>query len=401
MAEYNQLTKRLLGEGYTVDHFPHYVQIDTSRLSGDDPLNNLSGGFVYKWWYSDQIVYRTGCGKFVMGKNVIDEMGYKGIIWQHANDNPVIRCPYDIPDCPDNDSRLHGMHGGGLCIQCYCVCHRAEESYDYDNSIEKADKEREEEMKQKYQEFSDAHNGRICRNHMYYNERTREWSLHYEPRRCANVCYAKDGYCPILGKKLSKKRGNVFYDVKESGAYQRKGDQHSLMDGMPWTNIRKAVRFFDKPCSIDICEAFVRVQSGEIRRRYEYNHSIERMINPTWDFEIINIRAESRPSRDLLQDLADIKAGISISFDPEVKESRKKRKKEARAAAKQKRIEKLEKKIIDIGYENLEEYSVDKTHVDKWLTKERLEELEHLRQQRIEKEKHKPVQMTLEDLAQR
>lgn len=232
MAEYNELTKRLLGEGYTVDHFPHYVQIDTSRLPGDDPLNNLSGGFEYKRWYSDQIVYRTGCGKFVIGKNVIDEWGYMGISWQHENDNPVIRCPFDVPDCPDNDSRLHGMQGGGLCIQCYCVCHRTEESYDYENSIEKADKERKEDIEQKYQEFSDSHNGRICRNHMFYNERTREWSLHYEPSKCANVCYAKDGDCPILGKKLSRKRGNVFYDVKESGTYQRTEDQHSLMDGM-------------------------------------------------------------------------------------------------------------------------------------------------------------------------
>lgn len=398
MAEYNELTKKLLGEGYTVNHFPHYVQIDTSRLPGDDPLNNLSGGFEYKRWYSNQIVYQTGCGKFVMGENVMDEMWYHGVAWQPENDNPVIRCPYDIPECPDNDSRLHGMMGGGICIQCHCVCHSTHEPYDYENSIEKAEKERQEERKRKYEEYADSHNGRICRNHMHYNERTNEWKLHYEPSKCANGCYANDRFCPILGKKLSKKRGNVYYDIKESGIHQRTGDQYSLLDGTPWMQIRKAVRFFERPCSIDICEAFVKVQSETIRYHYEINHSVERMIDPSWEFEILNIRAESKPSRDLLQDLEDIKAGISISFDPEIEKHSKNRKKEERAAAKQKRIEKLEKKIIEVGYENMEEYSLDRRHADKWITPERMEELEDLRQKRIEKKKRRPVQMKLTDI---
>lgn len=70
--EYNELTKRLLAEGYTADHHPDYVQVDTSRLPGNDPLNNLSGGFEYKRFYRDSIVYKTGCGKFIMGSHVID-----------------------------------------------------------------------------------------------------------------------------------------------------------------------------------------------------------------------------------------------------------------------------------------------------------------------------------------
>ncbi len=56
IMEYNELTKRLLAEGYTADHHPDYVQVDTSRLPGNDPLNNLSGGFKYKRFYRDSIV---------------------------------------------------------------------------------------------------------------------------------------------------------------------------------------------------------------------------------------------------------------------------------------------------------------------------------------------------------
>ena len=120
--QYNELTKRLLKEGYTVDKYPSYVQIDTSRLSGDDPLNNLAGGFEYKRYYSDAIVYKTGCGKYIMGENVIENMWYYGINWCHENNNPVFRCPYDKEKCEYNDPQLHGIQGGGLCIQCWCVC---------------------------------------------------------------------------------------------------------------------------------------------------------------------------------------------------------------------------------------------------------------------------------------
>jgi hypothetical protein len=154
--EYNELTKRLLAEGYTVDHYPDYVQVDTSRLPGNNPLNNLSGGFEYKRFYRDGIVYKTGCGKFIMGSHVIDNFGYI-IDWSHENDNPVFRCPYDKPECEYNDPRLHGMQGGGTCIQCWCTCHSTDDPYNYENSIEKADKEREEEKKRKYEEYSGAH----------------------------------------------------------------------------------------------------------------------------------------------------------------------------------------------------------------------------------------------------
>ena len=68
-----------------------------------------------------------------------------------------------------------------------------------------------------------------------------------------------------------------------------------------------------------------------------------------------------------------------------------------REVAKQKRIEKLEKKILEVGYENLEEYSLDKVHADKWLSDERIAELEEMRKQAMRKEKDKPVQMSIFD----
>lgn len=400
MTEYNELTRRLLAEGYTAENYPKdkvHIAHGCYARNGN-PLDNIYGGFEYNRIYSDAFVYKTGCGKYVYGRNVLTNMGTMGVEWCHENDNPVVRCPYDKPECPDNDSRLHGMYGGGLCIQCWCVCHRTEEAYDYGNSIEKANKERHEEKERKYQEYSDAHHGRVCRNHMYYDERSREWHLHYEPSKCAHVCYAQNGYCPILGRQLSKKRGNVYYDLKKSGIRQQKGDQQSLFDGERWTHITKGIRFFDKPCSIDICEAFVKVQSDEIQHNYDINHSLEKYIDKTVEWEIFNIRAESKSSRDLMQDLQDLQEGITITFDDDIKRHEKERKKEKRDIAKQKRVEKLEKKIIEIGYQNMEPHSIDRVHADKWLSADRIHELEEIRQQKIKEEQEKPVQLSLFDM---
>lgn len=399
MEKYNNLTRRLLDEGYTAENYPKdKVHIANGGYSWNgNPLDNIYGGFEYNRVYCDAFTYKTGCGMHVIGKNVLSSMGFMGEEWCHENDNPVIRCPYDKPNCPMNDERLQGIHGGGICIQCFCVCHKTEEHYDYENSFEKEEKKRQEEKNRKYQEYSDAHNGRICSRHMIYNERTREWHMNYEPYSCAKMCYSQNGYCPVLGRELSKKRGNVYYDLKTSGTVKQQEEQCSMFDGEQWTHIEKGMRVFDKPCSMDICEAFVKVQSDEILHNYEVNHSTEYIFDKSFKAEILNIRAESKPSRDLIQDLQDIKDGITIVHASDSEKRMKEQKKERRKLAQQKKIAKLEKVLIDVGYENLEPYSMNRVHADKWLDPERLEELEQLRQQKIKEEQEKPVQLSLFD----
>lgn len=399
MSKYNKITQRLLAEGYTADNFPKdkvHIPGGVYAVNGS-LLDNIYGGFEYNRIYCDAFIYKTGCGMYVKGNNVLSNLGFSGEEWCHENDNPVVRCPYDKSCCSANDSRLHGTHGGGLYIQCWCVCHRTDEPYDYEHSFEKAENERQEEKKRKYQEYSDAHNRRICQRHMYYDERKREWNLHYKPSACASMCYSEDGYCPILGKKLSKKRGNVYYDMKKSGVNKQVEAQCSIFDGNEWSYIEKGIRFFKKPCSIDICEAFVKVQSDEILRDYMVNHSTEFLFNKDLKVEILNIRAESKPSRDLMQDLQDIKSGIIVTHASDIEKCDKERRKEKKQQAMHKKVKKLEKKLIETGYHNLDLYSLDRIHADKWLGEERISELEEIRQQKIKEEHEKPRQMSLEE----
>lgn len=46
------------------------------------------------------------------------------------------------------------------------------------------------------------------------------------------------------------------------------------------------------------------------------NYDLELYVDKSMKMEIVNIRIEQRESRDLLQDLQDIRAGIQITHAP-------------------------------------------------------------------------------------
>ena len=69
-------------------------------------------------------------------------------------------------------------------------------------------------------------------------------------------------------------------------------------------------------------------------------------------------------------------------------------KKEKRKQSKDKRIKRMEKKILEVGYENME--PIDQRRADKIIDVDRLEELGEIRQKKLQEEK--PVQLSLFDL---
>jgi hypothetical protein len=330
-----------------------------------------------------------------------------GVDWTHENNNPVFRCPYDKANCEMNDSRLYGIYGGGLTIQCWCTCHRTDEPYEYDNSIEKANVERKEKIERKYQEFSDKRGGRICRNHMYYNERTREWHLEYNPRKCADIrCIGQcsrifeeqELSCPILGRPLDKEKGNVFYDLKIK--FLRTDLKGTLFDGQVDAYIERGKRVFKNNVSMDICRNYVRLCKDElvqnVRLKYHTELYFSEHYGRYFDVEVMNIRAEKRLSRDLMQDLQDIKDGVKIIYDDETEKTKQRHKKEAREKSQKKKIQKMEKNLIEIGYENLDSYEQKRIH--KYIDSDRLCELIDIREQKLKEEKEKPVQLSIFDM---
>ena len=371
---YNLLTLQLLYEGYTPENHPEYVQVDSSKLPGKNPLNNLGGGFVYRGWYLNEMVFKTPCGYHVKGRGVLDNMSCY-ISWQPENNNPVLVCPFAGKKGFSCD-KLHPFLKKQQSATQFCSCCGTDEPYDYENSIEKLRADKDSRRRRLYEEFSASKDGHVCINHVRFNESEDRWEQHYSPETCANHCFSH--FCPIRGRELCKKKGNVYYDVYRSGVYE---------DGFirqEWSRVEKGIRFFKKPVSMDICEAFLKNGAKEkIEWMYNANHSSERIFDKSLKVEIKNIRAESRPHRDLQQDLLDLKEGRYVSWAPEEEKTKKEQKKQRKKDAAEKRLKKLEKKIIISGFESLGE--ADIIRAEKILTPERILELKQLHKEELKK----------------
>ena len=99
MKEVNELTRRLLAEGYTPEDTP----------PGTHPYVDYYGGWTYTGEAIRSIVWETPCGLLAEGQNFLNGyLSYQGIDWRPENDNPVITCPcFPSEPCPLRDPRLH------------------------------------------------------------------------------------------------------------------------------------------------------------------------------------------------------------------------------------------------------------------------------------------------------
>lgn len=154
--------------------------------------------------------------------------------------------------------------------------------------------------------------------------------------------------------------------------------------------------------SMDICKICARLCQDRIKEKVRNHYFTELFFSEYhgryFSFEIQNVRAERRESRDLMQDLEDIRNGIQIVHDSDMEKRDSENKRERRRQSRESAVRRLEKKLLENGYESLEEYSTDRRHADKWLGPERIAELENLRRLKEKERKEQPVQLSLFDM---
>lgn len=92
MAELNELTKRLLSEGWKQEDSP----------PGTKEYFWFYGGWTYTREALAALTFETPCGLLVNGSRFRNgDMAFQGISWQPENDNPVVCCPrFDLDFCP-------------------------------------------------------------------------------------------------------------------------------------------------------------------------------------------------------------------------------------------------------------------------------------------------------------
>ena len=113
---------------------------------------------------------------------------------------------------------------------------------------------------------------------------------------------------------------------------------------------------------------------------------------------MLDIRAERRESRDLMQDLEDIRSGIRVVHASDMEKLKAKAKKQRREKTHEAAVKRLEKKLLKEGYGSLKEFSLDKRHADRWLGEERIAQLERQRNEMEKERREQPVQISLSDL---
>ncbi len=206
--------------------------------------------------------------------------------------------------------------------------------------------------------------------------------------------------CPVLGHELDKKRGNVFYDVKIS--YLRNDLNGTLFEGQVDTQIIKGKKLFDHPVSMDICKICARLCQDRIKDKMRTHYFTQLFFSEYhgryFSFELQNVRAEQRESRDLMQDLEDIRNGIQIILSSDAEKREAENKRERRKRSHESAVRRLQKRLMENGYDSLEKFSADRRHADRWMGPERIEELEKLRQLKEKEKKEQPVQLSLFDL---
>lgn len=240
MTELNELTKRLLAEGFTKENPPDFVR----------QWNDYYCGWEYSTAYQNKMVFETGCGLLVKGGHFLSgHMSYMGVEWMPENNNPVVRCPYDKVNCEKNHELLRSSISLGYLVQCRC--RQTDKSFEYEKSIDKVHKDIAAEKDRLFEEFKAQKKGRVCQFSCRFDEKTKKWEQHYDP---ATICVTKKcTYCSILGRELSTKKGNVFYDTKVTVADTTPG----LFNQGDITTVTKGMRFLDKNISIDICKIIV------------------------------------------------------------------------------------------------------------------------------------------------
>lgn len=363
MTQYNCLTLQLLQEGWTKNDTPPLCK----------PWNKWYGGWEYDYRQVSDFVFETPCGLLIQQADMDRSgyMSYMGVDWTEENDCSTIICPrYSRTEqCRLNHPLLEEHEAAGCHYEhlTFCAVHRTGRVYDYDHSVQKVIDQAKAEEEMLWDAFRASHGGRVCRHHSRYNRRTKTWSIMYNPRNCAHYA-ASCGHCSILDVDVDTTRANVYYDVKRSWTEPADG----LIPEKRRMSVTKGYKVFEKNVPLTVCEAVVKYGRKDIREMFAQNHSWDMYQDHSLRLELINFRAKRVDTRDLMQDLEDVAAGIEVFHKTDNDKAITEQKNQRKEMAKLKKIARMEKDVIS-RFDELEEYR--RKRIYKTLGEDRVYEL--------------------------
>ena len=362
MKELNELTRRLLAEGYTPEDTP----------PGTCEYKSYYGGWTYTSQALNGMVFETPCGLLVQGWHFRNGyLSWQGVDWRPGSDNPVVPCPrFTLDPCPLRHPLLqtekYCCHSDDVVYQCNC--HPTARPYTFEGSLDEAHKQVWQESDELWKAFEAAHNGRVCRHQSHYGRTSKAWTTYYSPMECAQL-WPCCSYCSVLDKELVPQKGNVFYDVRKTWTEKGSG----LFPDEERVSIEKGCKLLDKTVSMTICEAIVQYGRQDVEWCAMSHYRRAQFFDPTLKIEILNLRAARMDTRDILQDLQDVANGIQVTHVSDSLKAAKTQKKARREAAKMRRIQKAEQMLLTHGWYGLDD--IWRHRAEKLLDDERIDEL--------------------------
>ena len=361
MKEVNELTRRLLAEGWKPEDTP----------PGTHPYQDYYGGWTYTGEAIRDMVWETPCGLLAAGRQFLNGyMSFGGVDWRVENGNPVVCCPiFPSAPCPLRDSRLcsQGYRLHPENATCQCACHQTNRPYTYEGSVEEAHDRVWKEADERWEVYKAQHKGRVCRQQSRYGRTTKTWRSFYDPLECAN--FGCCSYCDVLAKELDTRKGNVFYDLRRSWIVKGEG----LFPDQQKTVVEKGCKLLSQTASLTICEAIIKYGRHDVERHIKMKYHRDLFFDKTLEIEIINLRAARVDTRDIAQDLQDIADGIEVIHVADTLKAAKEQKRARRAVAKERRIRKVETMILAHGWDDLD--TIWKRRAEKLLDDDRIDEL--------------------------
>lgn len=356
----NKLTERLLTEGYTKENHPEFVE-------WTDWLH-----FEYTNEYLAKSVWETPCGLLKKGTGY-NHGSHMGVTYCPENDNPRFGCPYyDEKPCSHrfDTNKLWGWN---------CVYHQTDRPYDYEQSTEKIWDGWDEIQAQAFQKI-----GVHCR--------CMEWSRpkrKYVPRFNVDNCIGcANEACIITKNPRNLEKVNIFYDVLREKHYRI-----GLVEDTERT-LEKGVKVFGSPIARTDAELWLMAHGNDDifrpkradRSDLHFSEYHGKTGFGEYDFfeftvTIQNVRIERRETRNLLQDLADVREGIKVIHAGDIIKAAAKTKRENREKYRDAKANRLEKKNIAKWRQLLTDEEAAKTYAEEkgigfdWLIKNAAREL--------------------------
>ena len=342
----NDLTRRLLAEGWTRDHHPDAVYWSDFE------------NFGFKWEEQLKMRWTTGCGLCVDPRDAaMSDTTYQGVWYCTENGNPAIRCPYGRRDCPHNIPGLKFP---------WCVCHETDAPYDPERSVGKVKRERNA-CRMSVMELT---GGQYCA--CVVDSNGMDGGVHcvrYNVEQCIQVG-CKNTVCSITKKPRDLSKVNVYYDIRRTWI-TRKGFLEDTK-----TAIEKGIKVFPRPVARTDAEIWLARKKAEFdpfRDKYIINPHITPLDRkqsyfskhhrrwPEYDYfefryEVENIRIEARETRDLLQDLQDVAEGIEVVHASDALKATKEQEKARKIEAAEQKAKRAEKKLLAVGWDTLDDF---------------------------------------------